>query len=137
MASGSSVYRASGSTRFSSNESGKAAKIRLPIRPVGKHGECVFRRIYLTIRHESGFGFFATPIIDGLRRTDLKRFFSRSSPAGGTEERYDFLFPLPGLRGTILELELEAPAPESRAWWEPITVAVIPLSGSRARTEGE
>lgn len=112
----------------------------------GPAGERVFRRLHITVIHNSGCAFYATPIVDGVRLNDLRTFFSRSAPAA--LERYVFMLPLRrihpdyptvamGLRGSAIEIEIEAVDPTARWHLESVSFSFHPVNQARGKRADE
>lgn len=146
IGSGGTVYNPVGAVSFvKSAEPGNfCTMITRSISPMGLAGDCVFRRVYLTVEHSSGIDMAVTPVVDGERITENVRYFSRPvPPASHGKERWTFMIPLGismpnrpgavGLRGTTIQLHIASHRPHGDWFLENVEIVVAP--GSRARRE--
>lgn len=140
------VYNPSGATSFSeSAEDGNfATQVTRSFSPMGLAGDCLFRRVYVTLEHEAGIALAVVPVVDGRRITECARFFSRPAPPSENgKERWTFMIPMGvtiagrpgtvGSRGSTIQLEIAAHNPAGGWYLE--RVEVVWMSGSRARRE--
>lgn len=146
IGSGATIYNPSGADSFAqSAEPGNfATLVTRSMSPLGLAGDCVFRRLYLTLEHHSGIALAVVPVVDGERITECARYFSRPAPpAASAKERWTFMVPMGitmldrpgtvGVRGTTIQLEIAAHNPEGDWYLERMEVVYAP--GSRARRE--
>jgi hypothetical protein len=150
MGGGSDVYMPDALVDFSASaETGVIVKMRGKMfLPGSGEGERIFRRLYITVLHTSGVSFYVTPYVDGVLQTALRTFCSRPATSSGEEERVTFSIPLYrynpdfpnhtfGLRGTAIEVEIEATAPTTE--WHATTVGVAyqPINNARGNALGD
>lgn len=110
--------------------------------PGSGEGERIFRRLYITVLHEGAVAFYATPYVDGAIQSVLRTYCQKAATASGAQERTTFSIPLYrfnpdfpnsvfGLRGTVIEVEIEATAPTTE--WHVTTLGVAFQKVNEAR----
>jgi hypothetical protein len=138
LGSGSVAYQADAVANFAQ---GAETATRLRLRgkmhaPGSPAGEFVFRRIHVTVVHDSGCGFWLMPVVDGVPLPQDRAYLSRPAPPAGTEERHVFMVPMVR-RGSVIEIEIDAPPPTARWHVETVTFAISSRNQARGRRVSE
>jgi hypothetical protein len=148
MGGGSTLYQPDALTDYSTSaETSAVIKLRSKMFVPGSgEGERVFRRLYITVLHDSTVSFYVTPYIDGAIQPVLRTYCSKAATSSGSQERTTFSLPLYkynpdfpnsvfGLRGTVIEVEIEATAPTTEWHVTTLGVAFQKVNEARGRSK--
>lgn len=115
--------------------------------PAGTEGEVEFRRLYVTGYHRDAVSFKVIPVVDNRMRFELKARVTIPAPKTGDVRRFQAVVPLHdrhpdydvlfGLRGSQINVYLEASDPKAPWHLESVGFQYKPLARGRAREVAE